>query len=220
MTAETLRALAGRIGSVKRDLEKSASERDVHLSRLKEVQDEIVELSASVVHHERAVALLNSLGEERQLRAQDAIEQLVTRGLQTIFEESLSFHILQDVKARRAEVTFIVRSELPNGVVIDTDVMNARGGGLAAIVGFLLRLVVMLLKTDTNQDNFLVLDETFAHVSDEYLPPLREFLRQIVDKTGVQILMVTHQPEFVEAADKVYRLSTSASGRSVVAQEV
>ena len=122
------------------------------------------------------------------------------------------------MKARRADVIFIIRSSLPNGKVVDTDVMDARGGGLAATVGFLLRLVVMLLKTDSKTDNFMVLDETFAMVSAEYLEGLREFIRKIVDKTGVQILMVTHQPEFAELADKVYRLST-VDGFSVVKEE-
>jgi DNA repair exonuclease SbcCD ATPase subunit len=177
------------------------------LARESELREEIVRLSSDISVHERATALLNSIGEEKQYAAQEAIEQLVTRGLQTIFEESLSFHILQDVKARRAEVSFIVRSQLADGKIVDTDILDSRGGGLAATVGFLLRLTVMLLKTDTSQDNILVLDETFAHVSEEYLPALGEFLRKVVDKTGVQLIMVTHQPEFVEYADKVYRLA-------------
>lgn len=176
------------------------------------------ELAEQIVSHEKATTLLNSIGEEKQFAAQAAIEQLVTRGLQTIFDESLSFHIVQDVKARRAEVSFVIRSSLDGGRVLETDVMDSRGGGLSAVVGFLLRLVVMLLRTDTKADNVLVLDETFAHVSDEYLPALGEFLRQIVDKTGVQIIMVTHQPEFMEYADKVYRLS-SKGGRAVATEE-
>jgi DNA repair exonuclease SbcCD ATPase subunit len=65
----------------------------------------------------------------------------------------------------------------------------------------------MLLGTGTSEENILILDETFAHVSDEYLPALGEFLREIVDKTGVQIIMVTHQSQFEEWADLVYRFS-------------
>jgi DNA repair exonuclease SbcCD ATPase subunit len=214
-----LQDLAVRIRSRRRALDALHGEaRSVQL-RHEELLAEVVELSGEISIYEQTTILLNSIGEEKQYAAQEQIEQLVTRGLQTIFDDSLSFHILQDVKAKRAEVSFIVRSKLANGVVVDTDVMDARGGGLAATVGFLLRLTVMLLRTDTKADNVLVLDETFAHVSEEYLPALKEFIRKIVDRTGVQIIMVTHQPAFEEVADKVYRLSL-VDGKSVVKEQV
>jgi DNA repair exonuclease SbcCD ATPase subunit len=210
--------LSVRVRNRRRQLDVAETEERLIASRFAELSDEVVRLSQDISTHERATSLLNSIGEEKQYAAQEAIEQLVTRGLQTIFSDGLSFHILQDVKARRAEVSFIVRSELSGGKVVDTDILESRGGGLAATVGFLLRLTVMLLRTDTKQDNVLVLDETFAHVSEEYLPALGEFLQKIVEKTGVQIIMVTHQPEFMDYADKVYRLSF-ADGKSIAKEQ-
>jgi ABC-type lipoprotein export system ATPase subunit len=62
------------------------------------------------------------------------------------------------------------------------------------------------------------LDETFAHVSSEYLEPMGQFLREVVDKTGVQIIMVTHQPELAEYADTVYRFSNK-DGKTQVAKD-
>ena len=210
-----LTELSVAVRRLRRSIDEKLGARRMLETRYEELKAEVLELTESVIAHERATSLLNSIGEEKQFAAQEAIEQLVTRGLQTIFDDTLSFHIIQDVKARRAEVSFVVRSTLENGRVVDTDVMDARGGGLAATVGFLLRLVVMLLRTDSKTDNFMVLDETFAHVSAEYIEGLRDFIRTIVDKTGVQILMVTHQPEFALAADKVYRLSAS-NGKSSI----
>lgn len=185
--------------------------------RGKELQTEIVDLSEVVEDLDRVTLLLNSLGEDRQLQAQRTIEELVTRGLQTIFDSSLSFHIVQSVRGKTANVEFLVRTTLP-GSVVETPVMDARGGGLAATIGFLLRLVVMLLSKGTKSENILVLDETFAHVSAEYLGALGEFLREVVDKTGVQIVMVTHQPEFAEYADKVYRF-TAVDGKTQVRED-
>lgn len=210
--------LGVRIRENRRRLDAEAGELRVVKQRSEELQQELSDLSEMVVNYERAVTLLNHIGEEKQFAAQEAIEQLVTRGLQTIFDETLSFHIIQDVKARRAEVNFVIHTALPNGRVVSTDVMDARGGGVAATVGFLLRLVVMLLG-DADKTNLIVLDETFAHVSEEYVPAVGEFLRKIVDKTNVRILMVTHQPEFAEFADRVYRVSTGADGFSVVKEQ-
>lgn len=211
-------SLVQRLRKATREVTEQEAEVRTYRIRHADLEREIAQLTQSLEIYDKATALLTSLGEERQFAAQEAIEQLVTRGLQRIFDETLSFHIIQDVKARRAEVNFVVRSNLSSGRVVETDVMDARGGGLAATVGFLLRLVILLLRDDAKKDNLLVLDETFAHVSDEYLPPLGEFLREIVDKTGVQILMVTHQPEFTEYADVVYRF-TAKDGKTLVQKE-
>lgn len=74
----------------------------------------------------------------------------------------------------------------------------------------------MLMGRNPRDASLLVLDETFAHVSSDYLEPLGQFLREVVDKTGVQIIMVTHQQEFANFADKVYNFSTVANGETVV----
>lgn len=202
----------------RRELDSTMGQARATLLRGKALETEIAALSEDVNDYERVTGLLNSLGEDRQLAAQRKIEELVTRGLQTIFDDSLSFHIVQSVRGKAAIVEFVVRTTLENGTVVETAVMDARGGGLAATIGFMLRIVVMLLRSrDTREENVLVLDETFAHVSDEYLPALGEFLRQIVDKTGIQIVMVTHQPVFEDFADKVYRFS-QVNGQTQVSE--
>lgn len=198
----------------RRELDGLSGEARSVLMRGKELTQEIGELVDEQAILDRVTGLLNSLGEQRQLAAQNKIEELVTRGLQTIFDDSLSFHIVQTTKAKAASIEFLVRSTAP-GLVVDTPVMDARGGGLATVIGFLLRLVVMLLRGGNRQENILILDETFAMVSAEYLEPLGQFLREVVDKTGVQIVMVTHQPEFEEFADVVHRFS-QIEGKTVV----
>lgn len=190
----------------RRDLDTRMGEAKAYLQRAKALQAGIDDKIGLRDDLERVTILLNTIGEDRQMQAQETIEELVTRGLQTIFDSSLSFHIIQTIKGRSVSADFIVRTTLGD-TFIETPVLDARGGGLAATIGFLLRVVVLLLSSGTKQDNVLILDETFAHVSDEYLPPLGEFLRELVDKTGIQIIMVTHQPEFMEYSDKSYRFS-------------
>lgn len=204
----TLDELAVGVQSRRRLIDGRQGEARSVLTRAQAVKQEMEALAEEVATLEKSGAVLNSLGEERQLKAQETIEELVTRGLQEIFDETLSFHIIQTVKAKAASVEFVVRTTLEGGDVVDTPVMDARGGGLAATIGFLLRVVILLLKKGQDEDNILILDETFAHVSADYLPNLSEFLRELVDKTGIQIIMVTHQTELTENADVVYRFTT------------
>ena len=207
--------LAVSIAARRRELDILNGEARMILTRAKEVKEELDRLKEEVSLFERSGVLLNSIGEERQLKAQDTIEALVTRGLQQIFDDTLSFHIIQKVKANAASVEFVVRTALPDGGVVDTPVMDARGGGLAATIGFLLRVVILLLRGGNHGENILVIDESFSHVSAEYLPAVSEFLRELVEKTNLQVIMITHQTELTDAADTVYRF-TSVDGKTIV----
>jgi DNA repair exonuclease SbcCD ATPase subunit len=55
------------------------------------------------------------------------------------------------------------------------------------------------------KEQILILDESFSHVSAEFERPLAEFIKELVDKTRVQIIIVTHSDAFTEFADKRYR---------------
>jgi len=211
---DTLDSLVIRARQRRRQIDVAQGEVRAVLTRGKELSAEVASLGQSVEELDRVTILLNSLGEERQLAAQSSIEELVTRGLRMIFDDTLSFHITQSVRGKTPVVEFVVRTTLGNDV-IETPVMDARGGGLAAVIGFLLRLVVGLMGRDPHDASLLVLDESFAHVSAEYLEPLGQFLREVVDRTGVQIILVTHQPEFAEYADRVYNFSTT-DGKTIV----
>lgn len=198
-----LTELNTRLSRARRQLDRQRGEAFALATTGRQVTDEIAALSSIVELHERAAHVLTAIGEQRQDAAQRSIEQLVTQGLRTIFGDELSFRLVPGVRAKSPVVDLVVQSRLDDGTVVETDVLDARGGGLAAVVGFLLRLVILLLSKH-RQDTVIFLDETFAHVSAEYLPRLIEFLKELVTKTGVQIILVTHEPAFTEAATTGY----------------
>ncbi len=172
-------------------------------------RDRVAELRGQLEVHDKAVAVLNAVSEQQQEAAQRKMEELVTRALQVVFGEEMSFHLVQTVKANRPEVDFVIRSEY-GGQVVETPVMEARGGGMVAVGGFVLRLVVLLLTPGARR--FLALDESFAHVSASYEPRIAEFLREVVDKAGVQILLITHSNAYGDVADSKYRLYLGPDG--------
>lgn len=163
---------------------------------------------------EKVVGILNSFADARQETVQSKVEALVTHGLQTVFDDSLTFHVVSETKARRVETRFVVRSSMGKEVV-ETSILDARGGGVAAVAGFLLRLIVVLLQPSVRP--FLLLDESFSMVSEEYEPRLVDFVKELTEKTPVQIVLVTHkaQEEWSAAADSVVRFKLQ-NGRTQV----
>jgi ABC-type thiamine transport system ATPase subunit len=53
----------------------------------------------------------------------------------------------------------------------------------------------------------LLLDETLASVSDEYVDATGSFLQQLSEAMKVDVLLVTHKQAFLDHADKSYRCS-------------
>jgi hypothetical protein len=198
--------LALRVNRARRVIDGKIAEAKLIANTGKSLQQEISLASIDKDLYDKAAITLASIGETRQAAAQKTIEELVTRGLRTIFsDDNLQFQVVQSQRGKIPEVKFTVTSLISNKPV-STSVMDARGGGLAAVVGFLLKLVVLLLSKDQTE-TILVLDESFAHVSAEYEGPLAEFINQLIDKTRAQIVLVTHSDAFSEFADKRYRTS-------------
>jgi DNA repair exonuclease SbcCD ATPase subunit len=196
--------LKARLTKARRVVDTQIAEARVIATKGVKIKEEISLAQNDVDLYNKVAITLASIGEQRQADAQKTIEELVTRGLTTIFSEDISFHLVQTQRGKTPEVKFLVKSRASNGRTIETSVMDARGGGMAAVVGFLLRLVVLLLSKD-KKDPILILDESFSHVSAEYERPLAEFIQQLVQKTKVQIILVTHSDAFSEFADKRYR---------------
>lgn len=213
-----LESLTKRAATVRQALSVRQGEAASLARQYRELQAEAAVLAATRETADRVSGVLSSIGSERDAAARAQVEALVTSGLQAIFEESLSFHLVESTSRQTPQIDFLIKTHLPDGSSFDTDVLSARGGGLAAVVGLLLRVVLILLTRSTAKKapDVLVLDETLAHLSREYLDAAGQFLRTLVNQTGLQILMVTHQPELVEFADKVYHFRLDSQGRTVV----
>jgi len=201
---DNLTELSKRVQSARKIIDRRIAEARVIATTGKQLTEEIELASQDVDLYNKVAITLASIGEQRQADAQQQIEELVTRGLTTIFGEDISFHLTQTQRGKTPEVKFTIQSRGLNGTLVETSVMDSRGGGLAAVVGFLLRLVVLLLSKDSKEP-LLVLDESFSHVSAEYERPLAEFIKELVDKTRVSVILVTHSDAYTEFADRAYR---------------
>lgn len=178
--------------------------------------DDARALSADAYTCEKVAALFQSYSEAEHEELRERIETLVTYGLQAVFGMDMTFRVVPGQERGQATMRFAVESTM-NGTEVVTDVLDARGGGVASIIGFILRTVVLALSPNATR-RFLVLDETFGMVSAEYIEPLSDLLRKLVDETGVQMLVVTHEPRLGMKADKLYRFTHN--GERTIVNEI
>jgi len=137
----------------------------------------------------------------------DEIEKmagLITYGLKTIFDDqNLSFIPVITKKNEKMHIELRTKRDNIEGN------MDSFGGSVAVIESFLLRVLCML---KLNLAKLMLLDETFAPVSEEYISNTSKMVSEISRKLGIDILLVTHQKGFMDNADHVYRASESDKG--------
>jgi hypothetical protein len=204
---EALTELEVALRDAERRVERRVGEARRVLLDGKAAQEEVQALQDRSEVLDEVIAALNSYADARQVDLQAKVEKLVTHGLRIVFGEDLEFKLLPGMKGKYATTDFVIRSRIGDDW-IETPVLQARGGGVAAVVGFVLRVILLLLRP--NHRHTMFLDETFAQLSEDYEEPLAEFIRDLTDRTDIQVLMVTHSGTYETAADASYRLRLEA----------
>lgn len=144
--------------------------------------------------------VLRALMKSQTDEAFKEVETLLLRALQMVFGDQFTGVTLECSQKRGrlwADVSFQCRG-------IEGPPLDAFGGGPASVAAFILRFLVV---RRLGLAPLLLLDETFSQVSASAVPGLAKFLRLLVDKLGFTILLVTHQPAFLDAATVAYRAS-------------
>ena len=136
-----------------------------------------------------------------------SIEGVVTEGFKAIFwDQKLTFEAETSYAYNKVSIDFYVRQEKGNRV-IKAPPLEAFGGGCASIASLILRVLAM---RRLNKWPLLVLDETLLAVSTQYVGLTSQFLRELAQKTGINILLVTHNTEFLEHANISYQAEPDA----------
>jgi hypothetical protein len=159
-----------------------------------------------------AAALLKKVAEICEGSSKEVMERIVNHGLQAIFDETDTFHIDIETKARS------VYAYLRLGEDSKTGIMDSRGGGYVDIIS-VLTVLVLILQKKKDMQRFLVLDEAFAEVGRDHLEKVGQFLRFLVEKLDMTVLLITHSEEFMSVADRVYHVQKKGDGPTTIKQK-
>jgi ABC-type hemin transport system ATPase subunit len=182
----------------------------------KAAEAEVAGLRDEIEIHDQVCALLTSIAEEAQETARAQVEGLVTRALQVVFGPEMSFHLRAAEAGGQAVLDMVIRTDY-QGAVTEAPVLRAHGGGVSAVVGYVLQLVVLLLTPSARR--ILLLDEPFAMVDSGRAVAVAEFLREVSDMAGVQQVLVTHDPVYAQFADCRVRLEKRGGVTRVLPDE-
>jgi DNA repair ATPase RecN len=156
----------------------------------------------------KAGTLLKTIGEQQREKTIATFERVVTLALKEIFDSTYTFKI-EVTSDKRVQTKFkLLQGDL------ELDLLNAVGGGIINVVSFVLK-VLILASVRPKRQQIMFLDESFSNVSSGYHTRVAKLLKSFSQQLGMQFMLVTHAPEFVEEADVVYTLSKGADGTEV-----
>lgn len=160
---------------------------------------------------ELAQALIQNTAQETQEQLKFHIQGLVSSAINAVFPDSYDFRCDFVVKRGSTEGDIYL---LKNGERVDP--MDSTGGGVVDIVAFALRLVAWSIG---KSDNVIIFDEPFKFLSVGLRPLAGELLRTLSKQLGIQLIYVTHDPELVNVADRIFEVSQSDGISKVIQRE-
>jgi ABC-type glutathione transport system ATPase component len=189
-----------------RDTDKLVGQYEAREKSRQTCVDAVAALTAEVSLLGLTDAALTALLQQTSAANLKAIEELVTSGLQAVFDDlSLTFHFEVSTERNQQALTPVLAS---HGKV-EGPILDSHGGGPAQVVALLLRLLTV---HRLGLFPFVVLDESLNMVSDQYVANAAVFLKGLCQRLGLTLLLVTHKYSFAEEATRAYEIASGPSG--------
>jgi len=169
-------------------------------TELEAKETKLKQLQTDLFSYEKARAIMQLVAKETQEQLEYKISELVSLGLSAIFDNPYELVLNYEIKRGKTEADLLFKRG--ENVVKP---MLASGGGAVDVAAFGLRVAIWSLKSPRTR-NTLIFDEPFKFISKNHQVKAGQLLSEISSKLGIQIIMVTHNQEFISAADKVFNV--------------
>jgi DNA repair exonuclease SbcCD ATPase subunit len=202
------------IPAIRRFLDTKKGELTFLTEELSKEQSRLDILVQDAKDYEEARALIQDAAILTQSNLSFYIDSLVTSALQAVFGEKYSFVCKFEPRRGQTECDLFFQDKDGNL----TSPMDDEAGGVVDIASFALRTVFWSLERTRP---VLVLDEPMKWVSRSggLIPLAAEMLRALSQKLGLQLIVITHIPEFIDVADRVFTVE-QVDGISTVVEEL
>lgn len=158
-----------------------------------------------------AMEIVKSVSKETQSQLEYHLSDMVSMGMNTVFDNEYGFKIKFEEKRGKTECNLFFEKM---GKLVDP--LNFSGGGEADIAAFCLRCAAWSM--DKRYRNLLILDEPLKYVSRNYHEKAGKLIKTLSEQLNLQIIMVTHSEKFTQYADSIFEVKQDKNGISKVKQ--
>jgi len=200
---------------VKGVVDRAIGRKNELLRNIQLAKAEIEESSKKEELYRKTVLFLENIISQIQENTEQVLSDIGTSALQRIFVNdssylSVKFEDTDSGKATRVSIK--VKQQIDDkGNFIENDLFNAEGGAVVDVISYILRLVLLEIY---NISGPVILDETFRYIaSDERMHFCGEFTKQLAEKLGRQIILITHSGILTQYSDNNIMVMLDADNR-------
>lgn len=190
MASEALLAARERYAGIKSRLRAQRADAAAKVDSYKKLA---AEASVTAAAHGMLLGLADSARDKVRAR----VEDVVTLALRGVFGGANKFRFDTSLSRGVVNMTPVVGTDATGWMKL-----TECAGGVVDVVAFALR-ATLLCWHRPNLRPVLFADEPFRHVSDDYLPAVAEMLKELSVVTGLQMVVVSHEPTLADCADRV-----------------
>ncbi len=143
--------------------------------------------------------LITLAAKDTQQNLNEYVSKIVNLALKSVFLDPPVFSMEFVERRNKTECDLLLNKE--------NNTMESFAGGELDVVAFALRCAFLSMRDSRKT---LILDETFKNLSVEYHEKCSDMIKTLSDKLGVQIILVSHIPGLITAADKTFKLRRAA----------
>lgn len=158
------------------------------------------------------MAMFNKLIDEKRKQTMDKIVNVVSYGLQKVFENPEMKLVVTEKMQRNQKFYVLGYSDGGGGVSTQWDEAS---GGVRDVVILMLKVIFLTISSNRR---FLVMDESFVGLDAQRRENLIEFLNELTAKFDVQFFFVSHLDDLNAAATDLFKISGSSTGVQIKKQ--
>lgn len=159
---------------------------------------------------EEALVIIQAVAQKTQQQLEFHLSDIVSTSMEAIFPEPYGLVVEFNVSRGRVETQMFFEREGNKVLPLD-----ASGGGAVDVAALALRFSCYAIQNPRRRP-LMILDEPLKWLKGADLPEKgAQMIREISKRMGIQIIMNSHDPDLIEAADRVIEVKL-VKGKSIV----
>lgn len=160
----------------------------------------LTDLECKLARQEDARLILQTIAQKTQQNLVYRISDTVELCLNSVFNSNYKF-VLNFIKKRNKTEAEMYLADGDG----QYSILDSCGGGISDVVTFALRIVLWNLQRPRSS-RVIILDEPFKFLSRDLQKKASLLVKNISNKLEVQFIIVSHQSNIIEYADKIFKV--------------
>jgi len=198
------------LSQVKTRIDRMTGQRDRIKTDIQLTEDNIEQTKTKLKNLEKAQAIVREVGKQTQEQLEFHISELVSLALSAVFDDPYEFKLKFVLRRGKTEADLLF---IKNGQEMNP--IDSSGGGPIDVASYALRVAMWSLAKPRTRA-VLVLDEPFRFLSRDLQPRASKMLKMVHKKLGLQHIMVSHSPDLIDGADKIFEVVQQGQRSSLV----